>query len=167
MASTLWLSLCLVLFAYNLMDLMNDRHQLSYKIVEQGDVLFDEDHDLNYLACTPFKRIKDENLLTYEPVTKNVSVRSFLDLSIITIEHRLNRQFKLIVNGEIIRSATGLFRSNESLIFNGHVCFPTDKSVLENGEMDRNLFNGFLQIYAIQSIFIYSKEKQPNFYERA
>ena len=29
MASRLWLSLCLVLFAHNLFELVSDRHQLS------------------------------------------------------------------------------------------------------------------------------------------
>ena len=115
--STLWLSLCLVLFAHNLIELMSDRHQLSYKIVEEDDVLFDKDYDLNYLVCIPFYFIKRLNSLTYEPATQNVSVRSFLNYSIASIEHKLK--------------VTGWFRLNESFIFNGHVCFPTTKSQLE------------------------------------
>ena len=149
MASPLWLSLCLILFAHNLIELMNDRHQLSYKIVEQGDVLSDSDYDLNYLTCTPFWEIKKllyKNPLTYDPATQKVSVRSFLNHSIATIERRLN--------------LSGLFRLKESFIFNEHVCFLTTNSELV-------AFNRFLAIYAVQNIFIYSKEKQPNFYERA
>ena len=156
MASTLWLSLCLLLFVHNLMDLLSDRYLLSYKIVEKGDAFFDEVHDLNYLACTPFKLIKDLDLSTTESSTQNVSVRSFLIYSIASIEHRLN--------------VTGLFRLNESFIFNEHVCFPTTKSELEKGQEEKpfnNNNNEFLEVYGIQAIFIYSKEKQPNFYERA
>ena len=150
MVSTLWLFLCLALFAQNLIDLMSNRHQLSYKIVEQGDVLFDADHDLNYLVCTPFWKIKRENTLTYELETQIASARSFLNHSIVSIERRLK--------------VKGLFSLNESAIFNEHVCFPTTKSELEKERMH---FNKFLRVYGIQSIFIYSKEKQPNFYERA
>ena len=146
MASKLWLSLCLVLFAHNLMELLSDRHQLSYKIVEKGDAFFDEDRDLKYLVCTPFSFIKRFDSLNNEGVTRNVSVRSFLNYSIKSIEHQLN--------------VTGLFHLNESHIFNSHVCFPTTKSELEeNGKP----FNMFLETYGTQSIFIYSKEKQPNF----
>ena len=130
MASTLWLSLCLVLFVHNLMDLMSDRHLLSYKIVEEGDGFFDEDRDLNYLVCTPFSNIKEENSLTYEPATQNVSVKSFLNRSIASIEHRLN--------------VTCRFRLNESLIFNDYVCFPTTKSELED---EGKPLNKFLKIY--------------------
>ena len=150
MASNLWLFLCLVLFAHNLIDLMSDRHQLSYKIVDRGDEFFDEDHDLNYLACTPFWVIKLFGTLTYESATQKVSARSFLNHSIASIEHKLEK--------------TGLFRLNESFIFNGHVCFLTTKNELEEEEKP---FNWFLQKYGIFSFFIYSKEKQPNFYERA
>ena len=153
MASTLWLSLCLLLFVYNLMDLLSDRYLLSYKIVEKGDRFFDEVHDLNYLACTPFWNIKEFDLSTTNPESQNVSVRSFLNHSISSIEHRLN--------------VTGLFRGNESFIFNEHVCFPTTKSELEKGKEEGKPFNEFLGEYAVFSFFIYSKEKQPNFYERA
>ena len=151
MASVLWLSLCLVLFAHNLVELMSDRHQLSYKIVEQGDKFFDEDHDLNYLACTPFLNIKDKDTLTYEPAIQ-VSVRSFLNHSIASIEHRLN--------------VTNLFHLNESFIFNEHVCFPITKNELEKGE-EGTPFNEFFGEYEVIRFFIYSKEKQPNFYEKA
>ena len=153
MASKLWLCLCLVLFAHNLMDLLNDRHQLSYKIVEKGDRFFDEDHDLNYLACMPFwniQDIQDLDSLTHEPEIQKVSVRSFLNHTIASIERGLN--------------VTGLFHLNESFIFNEHVCFSTTKSELEE---EGNEFNEFLREYAVFSIFIFSKEKQPNFYERA
>ena len=153
MASPLWLSLCLILFAYNLVDLLNDRHQLSYKIVEQGDVLFDADYDLNYLICTPFWEIQRLNSFPYEPEAQNVSVRSFLNHSIASIEHKLK--------------VTGLFQLNESFIFNDHVCFPTTKSELEKPFNKKKPFNEFLHKYRVQSIFIYSKEKQPNFYEMA
>ena len=153
MASTLWLCLCLVLLVHNLIELMSDRHQLSYKIVEKGDRFFDEDHDLNYLACTPFWVIKVENSLTYEQATQIVSVKSFLNHSVASIERRLN--------------VAGLFRLNESHIFNYHVCFPTTKTELEKGDEEGKPFNRFLRIYGFQNIFIYSKEKQPNFYERA
>ena len=150
MASTLWLSLCLVLFAHNLIELMSDRHQLRYKIVEQNDVLFDEDHDLNYMVCTPFKKIIDNGSLSYEPEAQNTTVRSFLNHSIVSIERRLK--------------VTDLIRLNESGIFNDHVCFPTTKNELED---EGKPFNEFLEIYGTQRIFIYSKEKQPNFYEMA
>src|SRR5699024_8082282 len=116
MASKFWLSICLVLLVYNLIQLMNDRHQLSYKIVEEGNEFFDEVHDLNYLACTPFWIIKELDSSTTEPSTQNVSVRSFLNHSIASIERRLN--------------VTGLFRLNESLIFNDHLCFLTTKREL-------------------------------------
>ena len=148
MASTFWLSLCLVLFVQNLIELMSDRHQLSYKIVEEGDVLFDQ--DLNYLTCTPFWEIQRLNSFPYESATQEVSARSFLNRSISSIEHNLN--------------LTGLFRLNESFIFNEHVCFPTTRSLLE---VEEQPFNEFLGKYLTQRIFIYSKEKQPNFYERA
>ena len=150
MASTLWLSLCLVLFAHNLIELMNDRHQLSYKIVERGDVLFDADYDLNYLVCTPFRKIRQKSLLTHELTIQKVSARSFLNRSIASIEHNLN--------------VTGLFGLSESFIFNEHVCFPTNKILLEE---EGKPFNELLGKYLTQRIFIYSKEKQPNFYEMA
>ena len=156
MASILWLSLCLVMFVQNLMDLLNDRHQLSYKIVEQNDVLFDKDHDLNYLVCTSFEQIRKVNLnnpLTSDPATQKVSVKSFLNHSIASIERRLK--------------VTRLFRLNESFIFNGHLCFLAAKSTLVRGQEGEKPFYRFLAAYVIQSFFIYSKEKQPNFYERA
>ena len=152
MASKFWLSLCLVLFAYNLIDLISNRYQLSLKIVEESDVFFDKDFDLNYLVCTPFSNIKEENSLTFERATQKVSVKSFLNYSIASIESRLN--------------VVDLFHLNESLIFNQHVCFPTTKSLLEKGEEKKKPFNRFLKEYSVFSIFIYSKEKQPNFYER-
>ena len=150
MASKLWLSLCLLLLLYNLIQLMNDRHHLSYKIVEEGDEFFDEVHDLNYLVCTPFAVIKKLDSSNYKPSIQNVSVRSFLNHSIASIENRLN--------------VTDLFRLNESLIFNDHVCFLTTKVELEAGEKP---FNKFLKGYGYFIFFIYSKERQPNFYERA
>ena len=150
MASTLWLSLCLLLFANNLMDLLNDRHQLSYKIVEQGDVFFDEDNDLNYMACIGIRDIKALDSLFYEPISQNATVRSILNHSIASIERRLN--------------VTSLFHLNEGFIFKNEACFPTKKSELEE---EGKAFNEFLKEYIFVSIFIYSKEKQPNFYEKA
>ena len=150
MASTLWPSLCLVLFAHNLVDLMSDRHLLSYKIVEEGDVFFEEARHLNYLACTAFWRIQKYDSSFNEPAIHNVSTRIFLNHSVVSIEQQLN--------------VSGLFHLNESRIFNGHVCFTTSKGALEE---EGKPFNWFLRTYAIFSVFIYSKEKQPNFYERA
>ena len=150
MASRPWLSLCLVLFAYNLMELLSDRYQLNYKIVERGDKFFDEDRDLNYLACVPFGRIRAEDSLFYDEAIQNVSVRSFLKHSIASIEHTLK--------------ASCPFHLNESVIFNDHVCFPTSKSALEE---EHKTLNELLEVYHTFKIFIHSKEKQPNFYERA
>ena len=151
MASKLWLSLCLVLFAYNLMDLLSDRYSLNYKIVEEGDVFFDNVEDLNYLVCAPFAIIKSENyFLNYKQALKNVSVKNFLNSSIASIRHRLK--------------TTNLFRLNESCIFNDNACFSTTKKDLEMS--DRPL-NKFFNIYRYLRIFIYSKEKQPIFHERA
>ena len=149
MASKFWLCICLVLFAHNLKRLMNDSYLLSYKIVEEDDVFFDNT-DLNYLVCTSFWRIQQLDSLLYKPKTQMVSVKNLLNHSIASIEHRLN--------------VSGLFRLNESYIFNGHFCFSTTKSALED---EGKPFNEFLSKYETQSIFIYSKEKQPIFYERA
>ena len=149
MVSKLWLSLCLVLFAYNLIELIKDSHLLNYKIMEK-DHFFDEASHQNYLVCMPFRTIKKFDFLNDNLATKNVTVKSFLNRSIASIENKLN--------------ITGLFRLNESHIFNGHVCFPTTKSELEG---EKKTFNEFLRIYSYQNLFIYSKEKQPNFYEKA
>lgn len=149
MAFKVWLSLCLVLFAHNLVSLINERYSVNYKIVEENDTLFLDD-DENYLVCTPFWSIKEEDSLTFNPVIEHVSVKSFLNYSIASIENRLD--------------VTNLFKLNESFIFNKHVCFTTNKSDLES---EGKPFNDFLQIYAIVKIFIYSKGKQPYFYEMA
>ena len=127
---------------------------LSYKIVEEGNVVFNEDADLNYLMCISFRDIKYKNSLNFEPTTLKVSVRNFLNHSIASIEQRLK--------------VTGLFRLNESYIFNEHVCFSITKSALEEDPAFLKPINEFLRIYGTRGIlFIYSKEKQPNFYERA
>lgn len=123
---------------------------MNYKIVEKGDALFDEENDIKYLFCTPFENIKVKDSLSNVPEVKNVTVNSFLNYSITSIEHRLN--------------VTNLLKINESYIFNDHVCFLTTKSELET---DGNPFSKFLEIYAFFNIFIYSKEKTPYLYENA
>ena len=62
MPSKVWLSLCLLLFAHNLIELIRDRYLLSYKIVEEGDRLFEQDSDLNYLFCAAFWGIQKRDL---------------------------------------------------------------------------------------------------------
>lgn len=150
MASKIWLSLCLVLFAYNLISLISECYSVSYKIVEKGNTFFDEDNNTIFLFCTPFSNIKKEDSLNYVPEIRNVSVKSFLNYSIASIEQRLN--------------VTNLFNLNGSYIFNNHVCFSKVKSELEK---DGKPFNNFLEIYAIFTIFINSKARLPYFYENA
>lgn len=149
-ASKFWISLCLVLFAYNLISLINECYSVNYKIVEKDDRLFDEDGDTIFLFCTPFGLIKQNNHLGHQPAIKDVPVKSFLRYAIASIENRLN--------------ANNLFRLNQSHIFNNHVCFTIHKTELEK---ELNHLNWFLNIYFFQNIFIYSNGKQPFFYEVA
>ena len=146
MASKIWFSICLLLFAYNLISLINECYSVNYKIVEEGDNLFD--NDTNYLFCTPFSYIADEGLSDYQRTIHEVSVKSFLSYSILSIENYLK--------------VKNLFSLNESYIFNKHVCFKRTKNSLE--EVGKP-FNEFLRTYQLQNIFIYSNGKQPFFYE--
>ena len=148
MASKLWLSLCLVLFAYNLVSLISECYSVNYKIVERGDKLFDK--DTNYLFCTPFWNIKENDNLGFKSDAHNVPVENFLNYSIASIEDRLK--------------ARDLFNLNASYILNNKkVCFTATKNDLEE---EKRPFNDFLKVYGAFDIFIYSKGKQPFFYER-
>lgn len=150
MASKVWLSLCLVLFAFSFKDLLERQYQLDFKIVEKSNEHSDKENDTNFLVCVSFDQIKQFDSLNERP--EAVPVNRFLNYSIRSIEHRLN--------------VDGLFSLNESYIFNDHVCFLAAKNDLEGVNLQRS-FDRFLETYEQVSIFIYSKGKQTHFYERA
>ena len=145
MAFRIWFSLSLLFLIHYLVLLVKDIYSINYLIVEEDDQLYD--NHTNYLICTPFILIKYKDQLKDETKVENVPIESFLNYSIKSIEHRLN--------------TTNLFKLNESYIFLDNICFLTNKSELEK-EMP---LNGYLEVYYVSYLFIYSNGKQPFFNE--
>ena len=135
MASQIWFALTLLFLIHSLVLLVNDSYSISYLIVEKDDRLYD--NHTNYLICTSFYQIKSNDQLKTKPKVQNVSIKSFLNYSISSIEDRLN--------------TTNLIQLNQSYLFFDSVCFSTDKEELEK----ENPLNAFLFYYA-SALFIYS-----------
>ena len=144
MAFRIWFSLSLIFLIRCLMLLVDESDSINYLTVEEGDQLYD--NHTNYLICTPFSHIKYRDQLKDKTKVEDVSIESFLNYSIKSIENRLN--------------TTNLFKLNQSYIFSNNVCFLTNKSELEK-EIP---LNRYLEVY-FSYLFIYSGGKQPFFNE--
>ena len=145
MNKRVWIGLCLFFCAFNLKLLIDDYQLVNYLIVEKGDRLYDE-HD-HYLLCPSVYTIQSNNELSYgaEEPTK-VSAKQFLSKAVESIEKKINR--------------TRLFEVTESFLIKDLVCFPVNKSRLEN---DSNL-KLFFEYYNFM-LYIHSIGKKPNFYD--
>ena len=144
MASRIAFALISLFLIHSLGLLVNDSYLVSYLIVEKDDRMYD--NHTNYLICTDFSKIKRNDQLKIKPRIQNVSIISFLNYSISSIEDRLN--------------TTNLFQLNQSYIFFKTVCFSTNKE-----ELDKEIpLNNYLKYYH-SFLFIYSNGKQPAFNE--
>ena len=145
MASRIAFALISLFLVHSLVLLVNDSYLVSYLSVEKDDRMYD--NHTNYLICTPFFSIKKNDKLIDKTKVEDVSIKSFLNYSISSIEDRLN--------------TTNLFQLNQSYIFFDTVCFSTNKEELEK----EILLNDYLKYY-YSFLFIYSKGKQQAFNER-
>ena len=145
MNKKIWYGLCLLFVLYNLKMLVDDRNQVDYIIVEKTDDLYDL--NTNFLICSCFDVIKSNDRLGQSdwPANAKVTVQSFLDRAIRSIETRLNQ--------------TGLFKPMHSYVFNRHVCFKVSKTDLESGH-----FGAYLKAYFVR-LLVFSRSKIPFFYE--
>lgn len=146
MNQRIWFGLCLLFVIYNLKLLLDDSNRVDYITVETTDDLYN--NYTNFIICSPYSAIKlyDQLGRSDWPSNEAVSVQSFLNRSIRSIEIALNR--------------TGLFPLNDSYVFNRHVCFKVNKTELENGER----IGIYLQKYFVR-LFAFSNFKMPFFYE--
>ena len=144
MASRICFALISLFLIHSLVLLVNDSYLVSYLIVEKDDRMYD--NHTNYLICTKFSKIKRNDQLKIKPKAQNISIKSFLNYSISSIEDRLN--------------TTNLFQLNQSYIFFERVCFSTNKEELEK----KIPLNDYLKYYH-SVLFIYSKGKQLAFNE--
>ena len=144
MASRICFALVSLFLIYSLVLLVNDSYLVSYLIVEKDDRIYD--NHTNYLICTPFTEIKKNDQLKDKTKVEDVSIKSFLNYSISSIEDKLN--------------TTNLFQLNQSYKFFDFVCFSTNKEELEK-EIP---LNDYLKYYS-SFLFIYSKGKQLAFKE--
>ena len=142
MASRICFALISLFLIHSLVLLVNDSYLVSYLIVEKDDRMYD--NHTNYLICTQFIYIKENDQLKDKTKVEDVSIKSFLNYSISSIEDRLN--------------TTNLFQLNQSYIFFDYVCFSTNKEELEK----KIPLNGYLKCY-LSLLFIYSKRKTTSF----
>lgn len=141
MNKRVWIGLCLFFCALNLKLLIDDYQLVNYSFSEGYDELD------RYLLCPSIYKIKannQPNLGLEEPTM--VSTKQFLSKALESIEKKINR--------------TGLFELTKSFLFKDLVCFPVNKSRLEN---DSNL-ELFFEHYDFM-LFIHSEGKKPNFYD--
>lgn len=136
-----WYAVCFFFGIYNLKILLDDLYSISYYIVERENDLYDSVS--NFSVCTNFDEIKKKDNRTIVPKLQVVNVESFINHSIASIECNLK--------------STGLFKLNESYLFNG-VCFMINKSDLEHKLRE------FIKRYKVY-LFIFSYSKSPFFYE--
>lgn len=152
MNSKLWMFLCLLFFAYNLVLLFDDYYAFNFMIVEKGDKLYD--NATLYQVCSEFKYFKkniEEGFkkrydVTINTTNESVNVRSFLNYSIGIIENRLR--------------TTRLFRLDQGYIFKIFVCFEIDKEFYDKHPFAKD----FLKIFSVQ-LFVHSRGKRPFFFE--
>ena len=144
MASRIAFALISLFLIHSLVLLVNDSYLVIYLIVEKDDRMYD--NHTNYLICTEFSKIKENDQLKDKTKVEDVSIKSFLNYSISSIEDRLN--------------TTNLFQLNQSYIFFDTVCFSTNKEELEK----ETPLNDYLKYYN-SFLFIYSKGKQLAFNE--
>lgn len=140
-----WIGLCLFFCAFNLKLLIDDYQLLIYAYVQEDDPRYNEiDH---YWLCPTVYTIQENSERSYqEKEPKKVSTKQFLSKALESIEKKINR--------------TGLFEVSESFVFKDLVCFPVNKSRLEN---DSNL-ELFFEHYAVM-LFIHSSGKKLNYYD--
>ena len=144
MNSRIWFAFCLLFLFYNLRQLLEDRRETTFYLVEEQDVLFN--NQTNFSLCTSFDEIrKNGQRLANQAKLEKVNVSSFIGRSIESIEGSLN-------------STTKLFDLNRGYLFNGHVCFLVDKLELESK------LRPFIQTYQVV-LFVFSYSKNPFFYE--
>ena len=144
MASRISFALISLFLIHSLVFLVNDSYLVSYLIVEKDDRMYD--NHTNYLICTRFDEIKRNDQLKDKTKVEDVSIKSFLNYSISSIEDSLN--------------TTNLFQLNQSYIFFDHVCFSTNKE-----ELDKEIpLNDYLKYYD-SILFVYSIGKQLAFNE--
>ena len=144
MTSQIAFALISLFLIHSLVLLVNDSNLVSYLIVEKEDRMYD--NHTNYLICTEFSEIKENDQLKDKTKVKDVSIKSFLNYSISSIEDKLN--------------TTNLFQLNQSYIFFDFFCFSTNKEELEK-EIP---LNDYIKYYD-SALFIYSNGKQPAFNE--
>ena len=137
-----WFGLCFFFCIYNLKLLQDEKYNINYVLVEQGDELYD--NKTNYLVCTPFDEIKSENRLDFEP--RKVSIGEFLNRSIISIESRLN--------------ISNYFKLEQSRIFMSSICFSIDENDLEQ----ETSLQTYMKIYKIY-LYAFSDGRHPFAYE--
>ena len=137
-----WLCLCFFFCIYNLKLLVDEKYTINYVLVGQDDEYYD--NKTNYVVCTPFDEIKSKNRLDYEP--RNVSIKEFLNHSILSIESRLN--------------ISNYFKLERSYLYGRRICFSVDENHLEN---ETSLLK-YLRIYTIY-LYAFSDGKSPFAYE--
>lgn len=111
-------------------------------MVEKEDELYDD--FTNYLACTSFDDVKKQNHLDFK-ITGNVNIRQFLNLSLMSIKHRMNE--------------TNLFKLEKSFVFKESICF-----LIKKNDLEKVLSSNFLKNYKIK-LFMYSNGKMPFIYD--
>ena len=137
-----WLSLCFFFCIYNLKLLLDEKYNINYVLVDPDDELYD--NKTNYLVCAPFDEIKSKNLLDFKP--RNVSIKEFLNHSILSIESRLN--------------ISNYFKLERSYVFGRSICFSIDENDLEQETSLRE----YMKIYQIY-LYVFSDGKHPFAYE--
>lgn len=143
MNSRVWFTICLFFFIFYFKLLFDDKYLINYIIVENEDELYDDSS--NFLICTPFAELKSKNKLS-NIVSKNVSVKSFLNYSIENIKNRLR--------------IDDFYQLNESYLFQENVCF----SIKQEDLNDKKTLKKFIFNYDV-ILFIYSDGKLPFFHE--
>lgn len=142
MNARIWHAFCLIFLLYNIKQLLEDRNEITFYVVEEENTLFDS--VTNFSICTSFDEIKrNRQRFAVEPKLEKVNVKSFLNHSIASIEGRLNSK---------------LFDLEHSYLFNSHICFRVGKSELENK------LSEFIRAYEV-ILFVFSYSKNPYFYE--
>lgn len=151
MNSKIWIFFCIVFLMFNLISLFGDYYQVNYMIVEDDDKLYDD--SVKFLLCVFPESIKSNNYkrnnFNYSASKikgRNVSVSTYLNYSITSIEKFLN--------------TSSLFKLNESIQFKINPCFLVAKKDLDK----ENPLDGFTNYY---QIFIYALlKKQESIFTR-